>query len=931
MATGLVNDVKSGSTNNERVQYRYDTSGNVTHEYTLNGGLNNGLYRAFDKLGRATTETRRIDSTPTNGGAAITRDVSRIWAYPVVAGKTTTVFTDRNGAITQTVVDPATLQRTTTSTSGVATTLNSSYSSTVTLNRDGSSATAADRTTINSAVESESRLTFIYDTAGRVNRTQFASAFLGTAARSLQSSIAYYQNGLISENEVLVGTSTLLSTGPTTGAFSKLLTEHYAFDALGRLTSADQDFAGGLANTGHAKKVEIRYDHLGNRTYMGQSTSNSQTGGLQATSETVIDYSTDGRLDLLTHRLSTGQRLVEFDPQYNASSRIRSRATSYWDGANFFVPVFTENTTYTYDTSGRLSGSNRQGVTNDYQWTPAATRNDDGKDTGLEGRIKSDSSNNYRYDEEGNLTGQFSKSSQQKVLFFYDSLNRLTVVDNYDTSGTRVKSTEYGYDVSGNRFAERVKTFGSSITTTTRYRLFANDNEPIVQYNDNSIDQIYFNDPQANSLWAVDRIVAGATTTSWAYASQGGTVTSWLTLGATQAISHLVYDDYGNTVNELTLAEYNTADLLPNIWSGMWRMAQSSFASSTEPLFELNGVWYQPRLGMYLSPTTSDAHNPYRFGGGDPISRGESWGAHPQSSEPTAWQEYSAAISGQSAHVDSLDWFLYRTGQISRTVGVIAGSLTGIGAIARTTGGVIWVGAILLYEADMLQSGAQSAWTGRAVDSVGGSLIKAALGKDSVSGHVGAAVYDLAGLVGALRNLSAVGRIASANAVDDVAHAIQRGGVQTPKVGLIDRWKLYFENRQLIAQLKKKGIEGDVLLDSLGIERTKAAVFKKIGDLTAGSGNEIALLRTQKGLVLRMGTPKEVPLKGAIRILAHSHPDGRLGFSTADWTNVFVRKRGLMKRELKTEFHSHKSTILIGPSGAWRRYSANQTILGGSF
>jgi hypothetical protein len=57
-----------------------------------------------------------------------------------------------------------------------------------------------------------------------------------------------------------------------------------------------------------------------------------------------------------------------------------------------------------------------------------------------------------------------------------------------------------------------------------------------------------------------------------------------------------------------------------------------------------------------------------------------------------------------------------------------------------------------------------------------------------------------------------------------------------------------------------------------------------MSDLTLVSGNEVALLRTVGGRrILRMGGPKSVPLdKYVDRVIAHTHPSGRLNFSQAD-------------------------------------------------
>src|SRR5262249_22203556 len=120
-------------------------------------------------------------------------------------------------------------------------------------------------------------------------------------------------------------------------------------------------------------------------------------------------------------------------------------------------------------------------------------------------------------------------------------------------------------------------------------------------------------------------------------------------------------------------------------------------------------------------------------------------------------------------------------------------------------------------------------------------------------------------------------------------------------------------NRSLIRQLR----QGDVSLDDVEVARTKDATFGLMGKLTAATNREIALIRTQEGLVLRMGQSGTISAAGAIRVIAHTHPSAILGISADDFTTIFLSRL-------------HKSTIVVGPKGFWRRYASNQVVLGGN-
>lgn len=57
-----------------------------------------------------------------------------------------------------------------------------------------------------------------------------------------------------------------------------------------------------------------------------------------------------------------------------------------------------------------------------------------------------------------------------------------------------------------------------------------------------------------------------------------------------------------------------------------------------------------------------------------------------------------------------------------------------------------------------------------------------------------------------------------------------------------------------------------------------------MSDLSLVSGNEVALFRMRSGRrVIRMGSPKSVYVgKFVARVIAHTHPSGRLKYSNAD-------------------------------------------------
>ncbi len=101
------------------------------------------------------------------------------------------------------------------------------------------------------------------------------------------------------------------------------------------------------------------------------------------------------------------------------------------------------------------------------------------------------------------------------------------------------------------------------------------------------------------------------------------------------------------------------------------------------------------------------------------------------------------------------------------------------------------------------------------------------------------------------------------------------------------------KNRKIIERLES----GEDLVLGPG-----QASRKRMAEIAAATGREVALLRTREGQrILRMGDEGSVPMKGARRLIAHTHPKGILRFSRAD---------RLVLRVLR-----QRSSVLIGPSG----------------
>ncbi|MCF6334111.1 MAG: hypothetical protein L3J12_00015 [Spirochaetales bacterium] len=76
------------------------------------------------------------------------------------------------------------------------------------------------------------------------------------------------------------------------------------------------------------------------------------------------------------------------------------------------------------------------------------------------------------------------------------------------------------------------------------------------------------------------------------------------------------------------------------------------------------------------------------------------------------------------------------------------------------------------------------------------------------------------------------------------------GSIVTPKASYLASWSLRFKHWNLLRKLKK----GDISIDNISAIKkpeNRQEIFNVMGELTSGSGNEIALINTGKEYILR--------------------------------------------------------------------------------
>lgn len=91
--------------------------------------------------------------------------------------------------------------------------------------------------------------------------------------------------------------------------------------------------------------------------------------------------------------------------------------------------------------------------------------------------------------------------------------------------------------------------------------------------------------------------------------------------------------------------------------------------------------------------------------------------------------------------------------------------------------------------------------------------------------------------------------------------------------------------------------------------------FQLMGDLTAATGREVALIRIGNQRWLRLGDRTGVPIYDADRVIAHTHPSGELRWSVGPDSDMAVFTNPALKETLGRQ----RSSILVGPCGTWER------------
>jgi RHS repeat-associated protein len=370
------------------------------------------------------------------------------------------------------------------------------------------------------------------------------------------------------------------STKPSVGANLPSATESYMYDPTGALTS--------ITSPGGTTK----YTYDPSTAALAKVTSSAG----------AFSFSYDSAADPIGLQRQNG---VSDTIAYNQLGDVTSKASTVGSST-------LSSASYTYDTTGLLTGSTTQAGTvtygydaarrltsvtpslgstapsESYQYDAAGNRSPAGHSWtyGPDDQLLSDGTYNYQYDHEGQLISKAPVGSGAKTTYTWNAEHELT-----KASPSNGSPTTYKYDPLG-RLVE-----AASPSTTTRY-VYSGD-EVIADYDGNN--QLL----RSYTLTGADTPLA-ATTPS-------GTSTYFLT----DAIGSVVAT--ANDAGSLTTTFGYTAFGQPTGTKAGARFADLPY-DPTSGLYLAGARDYDPASGRFISEDSEASANPYLYAGNNPLS-----------------------------------------------------------------------------------------------------------------------------------------------------------------------------------------------------------------------------------------------------------------------------------------------------------------------
>jgi YD repeat-containing protein len=260
---------------------------------------------------------------------------------------------------------------------------------------------------------------------------------------------------------------------------------------------------------------------------------------------------------------------------------------------------------YTYDKLSRLTAVDFSYQADEsYSYDANGNRNGGSNTISTNNRLTSDGTYNYTYDDEGNLTRRTKISDSSYREFTWDYRNRLTQVQDKNSSNTVLTDFDYTYDLFDKLIKRSVDNDGPGAGTAVVARYVYDGNLPAFTFDgSNVLQDRYLSAPMIDQIMA-DENGAGAILTP--LTDLQGSVTDLLnTSGASQ--NHIAYSAFGAILSETG----PSVDFICGFDNLMGNEETATWSSVGNIYTPAAGIWNSPSGGLI---------SPYMFAGNSPAN-----------------------------------------------------------------------------------------------------------------------------------------------------------------------------------------------------------------------------------------------------------------------------------------------------------------------
>jgi RHS repeat-associated protein len=273
-----------------------------------------------------------------------------------------------------------------------------------------------------------------------------------------------------------------------------------------------------------SKRVDLTYDAVNQMTGLSRY---GDLAGTVSVANSTYTYDTVGRLTNLEYKRGAST-LASYGLVYDAANRITK--SSGTDGTQDYI----------YDSTNQLTGADHTTQADEaYSYDANGNRTNAGYGTGTNNQLLTDGTYDYIYDGEGNRTRRTEIATGKVTEYVWDYRNRLTSVLFKDAAGVVTKTIDYIYDVSDRRIGKKVD--GG---TTERYVYDGSDIALVFDGAGNQTHRYLYGT-------GVDTVLADETLTAmvWALADNQGTIRDLID-NAGNNVSQIDYDSFGRVVSQ---------------------------------------------------------------------------------------------------------------------------------------------------------------------------------------------------------------------------------------------------------------------------------------------------------------------------------------------------------------------------------------------